>query len=315
MPRLRAGGVLGFKCFLVDPGVPDFAPLDASGMEQALAVARDLDVPLLVHAESAEVAAGIAPMSGRKYGDYLATRPKEIENLAVAEVIEAARRTGGHAHVLHLSSADAIATIAEARQHGVRVTAETCPHYLMLAAEEIPDGATAFKCSPPIRDGSNRDSLWSGLQQGVIGSIVSDHSPCTVAMKEVSSGNFGTAWGGISSLQLSLSVVWTEARRRNRTLADVAAWMAEAPAKLAGLHRKGKIAPGFDADFCVLAPDESFVVDPDRLYHRNPITPYAGRRLMGVVRETWLRGELVDLQNPRGQLLERGATVAVQPIP
>jgi allantoinase len=315
MRRLRAGGVLGFKCFLVDPGVPDFAPLDASGMEQALAVARDLDVPLLVHAESAEVAAGIAPMSGRKYGDYLATRPKEIENLAVAEVIEAARRTGGHAHVLHLSSADAIATIAEARQHGVRVTAETCPHYLMLAAEEIPDGATAFKCSPPIRDGSNRDSLWSGLQQGVIGSIVSDHSPCTVAMKEVSSGNFGTAWGGISSLQLSLSVVWTEARRRNRTLADVAAWMAEAPAKLAGLHRKGKIAPGFDADFCVLAPDESFVVDPDRLYHRNPITPYAGRRLMGVVRETWLRGELVDLQNPRGQLLERGATVAVQPIP
>ena len=315
MRRLRAGGVLGFKCFLVDPGVPDFQPLDAGGMAQALAVARDLDAPLLVHAESADVAAGIAPMSGRKYGDYLASRPKEIENLAVAQVIEAARRTGGHAHVVHLSSSDAIAMIAEARRGGVRMTVETCPHYLMLAAEEIPDGATAFKCSPPIREGSNRDSLWAGLRQGVIGSIVSDHSPCTVAMKEVASGNFGTAWGGISSLQLSLSIVWTEARRRNHALADVVAWMADKPAKLAGLRQKGKIAPGFDADLCVLAPDESFVVDPDRLYHRNPLTPYAGRRLMGVVRETWLRGERVDLRDPRGQLLDKGATAAVQPIP
>jgi allantoinase len=315
MPRLRAGGVLGFKCFLVDPGVPDFQPLDSDAMEQALAVARDLDSPLLVHAESADVAAGIAPMSGRKYADYLASRPKEIENLAVDQVIEAARRTGGHAHVVHLSSSDAIAMIAEARLGGVRVTAETCPHYLMLAAEEIPDGATAFKCSPPIREGSNRDALWRGLEQGVIGSIVSDHSPCTVAMKEVSSGNFGTAWGGISSLQLSLSVVWSEARRRDHALAKVVAWMSEGPAKLAGLRQKGKIGPGFDADFCVLAPEESFVVEPDRLYHRNTLTPYAGRRLMGVVRETWLRGERVDLHDPRGQLLDSGATVAVQPIP
>src|SRR5438128_5612903 len=194
MRRLRAGGVLGFKCFLVDPGVPDFAPLDAIGMEQALAVARDLDAPLLVHAESADVAAGIAPMSGRKYSDYLASRPKEIENLAVAQVIEAARRTGGHAHVVHLSSSDAVGMIAEARRGGVRVTAETCPHYLMLAAEESPDGATAFKCSPPIREASNRDSLWSGLEQGVIDLIVSDHSPCTVAMKEIATGDFGAAW-------------------------------------------------------------------------------------------------------------------------
>jgi len=315
MRRLRAGGVLGFKCFLVDPSVPDFAPLDTIGMERALATARDLDAPLLVHAESADVAAGIAPMSGRKYADYLASRPKEIENLAVAQVIEAARRTGGHAHVVHLSSSDAVAMIAEARRGGVRVTAETCPHYLMLAAEEIPDGATAFKCSPPIREGSNRDSLWGGLQQAVIGAIVSDHSPCTVAMKEVSSGNFGAAWGGISSLQLSLSVVWTEARRRGHKLSEVVAWMSEAPAKLAGLRQKGKIAPGFDADFCVLAPEESFVVEPDRLYHRNTLTPYAGRRLMGVVRETWLRGERVDLTNPRGQLLDSGALTAVQPIP
>lgn len=313
--RLREGGVLGFKAFLVDPGVPDFPPLDAIGMEEALAVVRDLDAPLLVHAESADVAAGIAPMSGRKYSDYLASRPREIENIAIGQVIEAARRTGGHAHVVHLSSSDAIAMIAEAQRGGVSVTAETCPHYLMLAAEEVPDGATAFKCSPPIREARNRDALWNGLEQGVIDLIVSDHSPCTVVMKELTSGNFGSAWGGISSLQLSLSIVWTEARRRNHTLAEVAAWMAEGPANLAGLHQKGKIAPGFDADFCVLAPDESFVVDPDRLYHRNPLTPYAGRRLMGVVRETWLRGERLDLRNPRGQLLDKGAEAAVQPIP
>lgn len=315
MRQLREGGVLGFKCFLIDPGVPDFAPLDAIGMEQALAVGRELDAPLLVHAESADVAARIAPMSGRNYGDYLASRPKEIENVAVAQVIEAARRTGGHAHVVHLSSSDAIAMIAEARRGGVPVTAETCPHYLTCAAEDIPDGATAFKCSPPIREASNREALWNGLQQGVIDLIVSDHSPCTVAMKELASGNFGAAWGGISSLQLSLSVAWTEARRRNHALTDVVRWMAEGPAKLARLRRKGKIAPGFDADFCVLAPDESFVVDPHRLYHRNPLTPYAGRRLIGVVRETWLRGEPIDLRTPRGQLIDRGATVAVQPIP
>src|SRR5437868_997055 len=315
MRGLRDGGVLGFKCFLIDPGVPDFPPLDAMEMEHALAVTRDLDVPLLVHAESAAVAAGMSPVTSRKYGDYLASRPREMENAAVAQVIEAARRTGGRAHVVHLSSSDAMAMVAEARRGGVRITAETCPHYLTLSAEEIPDGATAFKCSPPIREANNRDSLWRGLEQGVIDCIVSDHSPCTVAMKELASGNFGAAWGGISSVQLSLSVVWTEARRRRHSLPEVSAWMSERPAKLAGLHQKGKIAPGFDADFCIRAPDESFVVDPDRLYHRNPLTPYAGRRLMGVVRETWLRGERVDLRDPRGQLLDRGAAATVQPIP
>jgi allantoinase len=295
--------------------VPDFEPLDAIGLARALAVVRDLDAPLLVHAEKVELGTGSAPVTSRKYGDYLTSRPKAMENLAVAEVIEASRRTGGHAHVVHLSSSEAMTMIAEARQAGARVTTETCPHYLVLAAEEIEDGATALKCSPPIREATNRDALWGGLRQGVIDMIVSDHSPCTVAMKQVTSGDFGAAWGGISSLQLSLSIVWTEARRRNHALWEVVAWMAERPAKLAGLNQKGKIAPGFDADFCVLAPDESFVVDPDRLYHRNPLTPYAGRTLMGVVRETWLRGERVNLRDPRGHLLDRGATAAVQAIP
>ena len=306
MQPLREGGVLGFKCFLIDSGMDDFPPLDASAMEQALAAARDLDAPLLVHAETTEGAAGTPRFNSRKYGDYLASRPRRMENVAVAQVIDAARRTGGHAHVVHLSSSDAIALIAAARRDGVRISAETCPHYLTLTAEEIPDGATTFKCSPPIREGSNRDSLWRGLAQGVIDCVVSDHSPCTVAMKQLASGNFGTAWGGIASLQLSLSIVWTEARRRSHALPDIARWMAEGPARLAGLRQKGRIAQGFDADFCVLAPDESFVVDPHRLYHRNPITPYAGRWLMGVVRETWLRGKPLDLRAPEGQLIDRG---------
>jgi allantoinase len=276
-------------------------------MEEALHRLRDLDAPLLVHAESAEVAASIPAMHGWKYSDYLASRPRGLENLAVAQVIEAARRTGGHAHVLHLSSSDALPMIESARRDGVPVTAETCPHYLALCAEEIVDGATACKCSPPVREAANRELLWDGLEDKVLDLVVSDHSPCTAAMKELHSGDFGAAWGGISSLQLGLPVAWTEARRRGFSIADLAAWMSERPARLAGLHRKGRIALGFDADFCVFAPDESFVVDPARLYHRHPVTPYAGRTLRGVVRDSMLRGELTDPMRPRGQLLARGS--------
>jgi allantoinase len=187
------------------------------------------------------------------------------------------------------------------------MTAETCPHYLALTAEEIGDGATAFKCSPPVREAANRELLWDGLRAGLLDFIASDHSPCTAAMKERGGGDFGAAWGGISSLQLGLPVVWTEARRRGVPLSEVAGWMARAPAEFAGLPAKGRIAPGFDADFCIFAPDESFVVDPKRLHHRHPVTPYAGRNLCGVVRRTILRGEVVDGKRPRGQLLARHA--------
>ena len=193
--------------------------------------------------------------------------------------------------------------IASARREGVDVTAESCPHYLALTAEEIGPGATAFKCSPPVREAANRELLWQGLADGVVDLIVSDHSPCTVEMKELESGDFGAAWGGISSLQLGLSVIWTEARRRGLSLVDVVAWMAERPAHLAGLPKKGRIRPGFDADFAVFAPDEEFLVDPVALYHRNPVTPYAGRALTGVVRQTLLRGSPIDPEHPRGRLL------------
>ncbi len=197
--------------------------------------------------------------------------------------------------------------IARAQEAGVRITAETCPHYLTFSAEEIPDGATQYKCCPPIREAANRDLLWNGLRDGVIDLVVSDHSPSTVDLKRLDTGDFGEAWGGIASLQLGLSAVWTEARRRGFTLTDVARWMCQAPAARTGLTHKGSIEVGYDADFCVVVPDETFVVDVNTLHHKNAITPYDGRPLDGVVRSTWLRGEPVDITaGPRGRLLTRG---------
>ena len=301
---LHEAGVLGFKCMLGDGGTPDFPEVEPAEMEAALDVLRELGSLLLVHAEAAS---RIPEVHGRRYGDYLASHPRGLENLAVAQVIEAARKTGGSAHVLHVSSSDALPMIATARRDGVPLTAETCPHYLTLCAEEIPDGATAYKCRPVIRERANRELLWDGLRAGVLGQVVSDHSPATPALKEPESGDFVDAWGGISSLQVALPLVWSEARRRGFSLNDIAAFMAEAPARLAGLRRKGRIAPGFEADFCIFDPDASFVVDPGTLHHRHPVTPYAGRRLFGVVRGSILRGEPIDLESPRGTLLERGS--------
>ena len=300
---LHEAGVLGFKCFLADSGADDFPPVDAAQMAAAMRILRDLKSPLLVHAESADAAARIPAAHGRDYAAYLASRPRGVENIAVAEVIEAARSTGAWAHVLHLSSSDALPMIASAKREGVTLTAESCPHYLALTAEEIGPGETAYKCSPPVRETANRELLWQGLAAGEIDLIVSDHSPCTVAMKELESGDFGAAWGGISSLQLGLPIVWTEARRRGVSLAAVAGWMAQQPARLAGLDRKGRIERGFDADLVVFAPDEQFVVDPASLHHRHPVTPYGGRTLSGVVRETLLRGKPIDSERAAGRLL------------
>jgi allantoinase len=307
---LRRAGVLGFKCFLADSGSDDFPHVSALEMEHALGVLRDLGAPLLVHAEDAQAAASMPAAAGRHYADYLATRPRGIENLAVCQVIEAARRSGGRAHVVHLSSSDALPMIASARRDGVALTAETCPHYLILAAEEIADGATACKCSPPVREGANRELLWSGLRDGTVDFVVSDHSPATPVMKEVATGDFGAAWGGISSLQLGLPLIWTAARRRGFSLSDVARWMSAGPARLAGLRKKGRVAVGYDADFCVFAPDESFTVDQRDIRHRHTMTPYTGRELDGVVRATFLRGEPADGTAPHGQLLRPEASGA-----
>jgi allantoinase len=310
VPDLRAlhdGGVFGFKCFLLHSGVDEFPPLAPEEVEAAMREIASFDGLLIVHAEDSNTIDHAPHAHGSHYDGFLASRPRDAENLAVARVVDLARRTGCRVHVLHVSSSDVLALLGAARSEGVRVTAETCPHYLTFAAEEIPDGATQYKCCPPIREAANRERLWEGLRDGVIDLVVTDHSPSTPDLKALDTGDFGVAWGGISSLQLGLSAVWTEARRRGFTLTDVSRWMSQAPAAQTGMRRKGRIDVGADADFCVLAPDETYVVDVARLHHKNAVTPYDGRELAGVVRSTWLRGERIDIDaEPRGRLLTRG---------
>jgi allantoinase len=304
---LHDAGVFGFKCFLLDSGVEEFPPLSAPELEEYLGELAGFGGLMIVHAEDPATIADAPQPSGGRYDDFLRSRPRSAEDRAIATVIEATRRTGARTHVLHLSSADAVPLLRDARAEGLPITVETCPHYLSFAAEEIRDGATAFKCCPPIREADNRDQLWQALGEGVVDCVVSDHSPCTPELKRPDVGDFGLAWGGVSSLQLGLPAVWTEARARGHALPDVVRWMSAQPARLAGLRTKGRLAVGADADLCVFAPDETFAVDAGRLHHRHPVTPYAGRRLDGVVRSTWLRGSPIDLGTaPRGRFLTRG---------
>jgi allantoinase len=302
---LHDEGVFGFKCFLLHSGVDEFPPLEADEMEEDMAELRSFDSLMIVHAEDSHAIDHAPHPGGNRYSTFLASRPRGAENKAIAEVIERARWTGARAHILHLSSSDALPMIATAKRDGVRLTVETCPHYLTLVAEEIPNGATAYKCCPPIREASNRELLWQGLQDGTIDCIVSDHSPSTLDLKDLENGDFAVAWGGVSSLQLGLSLVWTEARHRGIPLEQVVGWMAGQPAALARLSTKGQLAVGYDADFAVLAADEAFVVDVSKLEHKNPITPYDGRTLSGVVRKTFLRGSVVDGQTAGGKLIRR----------
>ncbi|MCP9205846.1 allantoinase AllB [Streptomyces cucumeris] len=304
---LHDAGVMGFKCFLLPSGVDEFPHLTPAGLDTALRTIAGFGGLLIVHAEDPHLIEDAPAPSGPAYAGFLASRPRDAENRAIERLVELARELRARVHVLHLSSAEALPLLAAARRDGVRVTVETCPHFLTLTAEEVPDGATEFKCCPPIREAANQDALWRGLADGTIDCVVSDHSPCTAELKV---DDFGRAWGGISSLQLGLPAVWTEARRRGHTLHDVARWMSAAPAALVGLdHRKGAVAAGHDADFAVLAPDETFTVDPAALHHRNQVTAYAGRTLHGVVRSTWLRGRKIadhgTPTEPTGRLLER----------
>ncbi|MFI1159480.1 allantoinase AllB [Streptomyces sioyaensis] len=303
---LHDAGVFGFKCFLSPSGVDEFPAVDQEQLAAALGEIAGFGGLLIVHAEDPGHLDAAPVPHGPKYADFLASRPRISENDAIAGLIALAARLGARVHVLHLSSGDALPLIAAAKREGVRLTVETCPHFLTLAAEEIPDGATEFKCCPPIREAGNQDALWAGLADGTIDCIVSDHSPSTADLK---TADFGAAWGGISSLQLGLPAIWTAARARGHRLDDVVRWMATAPAALAGLARKGAIEPGRDADFAVLAPEETFTVDPQALQHRNKITAYAGKTLCGVVRSTWLRGRQINdgatLAGPTGELLQR----------
>ncbi|WP_233617905.1 amidohydrolase family protein [Actinomadura sp. WAC 06369] len=288
-------------CFTADSGVPEFPPLSPDEMRDAFAEIASFGGLAVVHAE--DPAALTAPAGGG-YAAFLASRPPSAERRAVERVVRVAAETGVRAHVLHLSAAECLAPLAAARAAGLPVTAETCPHYLALTADDVADGATAFKCCPPIRDPGNRDELWRGLADGVISCVVTDHSPCAPELKR---GDFASAWGGVSSLQLGLPAVWTAARARGHGLADVVRWMSAAPAALARVPGKGAIEVGRDADLVAFDPDAAFTVDPAALHHRHPGTPYAGRALTGAVRTTWLRGAPAG-GAPAGRLLTRSET-------
>ncbi|MFF5261659.1 allantoinase AllB [Actinomadura viridis] len=302
---MHAAGVFGFKCFLLDSGVQEFGHLEPGPFARAMRECARIGALMIVHAEDGRLLDESA-LTGRTYSGFLASRPQVSEVTAIELVIRMAATTGGRAHVVHLSAADAVPMMRDARRRGVDLTVETCPHYLTFAAADVPDGATEFKCCPPIREADNRDALWQAIADGTVDFIVSDHSPCTPELKRRGDGDFGTAWGGIASVQLALPAVWTGARTRGYDLTDVIRWTATAPANRVGLSRKGRIGIGADADLVRFAPDEEFRVDVSRLHHRHPVSAYAGSRLTGVVRETWLRGITVDNDlPPRGRLLRR----------
>jgi allantoinase len=302
-PLLEAG-VIGVKCFLIDSGIPEFPPLDREGLRAAMKALADSGAPIIVHAEDpGEVHNPV----GSSYDAFLASRPPVAERRAIETVVSAAAATGARAHIVHLAAGECAALVGAAKAAGIALSAETCPHYLFFAAEEVPPGRTDFKCCPPIRYAVNREALWRALGDGAIDGIVSDHSPCTPALKGLPDGDFRTAWGGIASLQLGLSAVWSVARRRGFTLPDVTRWMAQFPASLAGLPRKGRIAVGCDADFVAFDPDAPWLVRGSELRHKHPVTPYDGRTLTGRVSRVWLGGvEVTPDGEPRGRLLARG---------
>lgn len=305
---LLTTGVLGVKAFMIHSGIDDFPATTERDFRRALPTLAESGLPLLVHAELPDLEPQL--WSSRSYRRYLLSRPRKWENDAVALMIRLCKEFRCRVHIVHVSSSEAIPLLREAKAAGVPISAETCPHYLYFNAEEIPDGDTRFKCAPPIRERENNERLWSALREGVLDFIASDHSPCPPELKLLAQGDFAKAWGGISSLQFGLAILWTEARKRGCEIADLARWTAEHAAKLVGLERrKGKIAPGFDADVVVWNPDESFVVEPPIIHHRHKLTPYEGRRLFGKLHATYLRGNKIfdgkDFTAPMGTILMR----------
>ncbi|CAJ60116.1 MULTISPECIES: allantoinase AllB [Frankia] len=306
LAALHDAGVFGFKAFLAPSGVEEFPHVSMEVLAAAARHTARMGALTVVHAESPAVLAAAPPVAGRAFASWLASRPAAAETQAVAGLAALSAATGARLHVLHLSAVEALDEILAARAEGLALTAETCPHYLTFTAEEVPEGATVFKCAPPIRGRSNLDRLWDAMPAGLLTGIVSDHSPSTPEVKHIDSGDFAAAWGGIASVQIGLPAVWTQARARGHTLAEVVAWMCAGPADLAGLRGKGRLAVGADADLVVFDPDASFLVEPSMLRHRHPLTPYAGRSLDGVVRATYLRGVRADGDRPpRGRLLAR----------
>jgi allantoinase len=304
MEGLLDAGVVGFKCFLIDSGIPEFPPLDRNGLRAAMKAMADSGAAVIVHAEDPSQ---VTVPSGASYDAFVASRPPVAERRAIETVISAAAFSRARAHIVHLAAAECAALISSAKAAGIALSAETCPHYLFFAAEEVPSGHTEFKCCPPVRYAVNREALWRALGDGAIDGVVSDHSPCLPSLKGLPNGDFRTAWGGISSLQLGLSVVWSVARARGFSLADVSRWMSVFPASLAGLPSKGRIAVGCDADLVAFDPELSWEVRGAELLHKHPLTPYDGRMLTGRVTRVWLGGaEVTPADPPRGRLLARG---------
>jgi allantoinase len=309
LESLAASGAPGFKCFLIDSGVPEFPAVDEGDLDRAMPVIARMGLPLLVHAEwpatLAPHARALATGDRRSHATWLASRPPEAEVEAIRAMIRLCERHRCAVHIVHLVAAESLADLREARARGLPITVETCPHYLTFDAESVPDGATEYKCAPPIRGAANRDALWAALANGGIDMIASDHSPCPPELKHPGAGDFRAAWGGIASLEMTLSAAWTAGRVRGATPVHLARWMCERPAALAGVGaRKGRIAEGCDADLVAWDPDAAWTVDPTRLAQRHPVTPYAGRRLLGRVHETWVRGVSVsEHADKRGRMV------------
>lgn len=312
-------GALGAKAFLADSGVAEFPAVGEDDLEAGMRVLASRGAPLLIHAEWGPAlepeGAGALELAPESHAAWLASRPAEAEIEAIRRIVRLVRETRARVHVVHLSAAAALAELADARAEGLPITVETCPHYLTFEAGAIGEGETLYKCAPPIREAPNRERLWAGLAAGTIDLVASDHSPCPPERKR---GDFARAWGGISGLQLLLPATWTEAFGRGFGLSDLARWTAAGPARLAGLaSRKGTIEPGKDADLVIWDPKAGFVVDPERLHHRHPATPWSGRRLRGTVVTTLLRGRVAYRDEafpgePFGRLLERVEAGAVR---
>ena len=283
-------GVLGFKAFLTDSGIDEFPNVSEEDLRKAMPIIAKHGLPLLVHCELSDTIRR-SPLATRSYSDYLSSRPKKWEDDAIALMIRLCEEFNCRTHIVHLSSADSIEQIVRAKQKGLALTVETCQHYLYFNAEEIKDGRTEFKCAPPIREKANNEKLWQALKGGIIDFVATDHSPAPPEMKELVSGDFMKAWGGISSIQFALPVLWTAAKKHDCDLNDIANWLCEKPALLPQLKTKGKIAKGYDADLVVWNPEEKFVVKENMIQHRHKITPYLNEELYGIVEQTWLNGE------------------------
>ena len=301
---LSAAGVLGCKTFLVHSGIDEFPNSTRADLARAMPILRDCGLPLLAHAEL-DLGAHVTERDPRVYRGYLQSRPNAWEDEAIKLLVALCRETRCAVHIVHLSSASSLETLRRAKDEGLPISAETCPHYLCLEAESIPNGATKYKCAPPIREHDNREALWRGLFEGVIDFVVTDHSPCSPQLKQKDLGDFGEAWGGIASLSLGLSTVWTEARRRGASLLQLSQWLSARPAQFAGLSgKKGKLARGYDADLVIWDPDAGFEVAPERLFFRHKLSPYLARTLSGKVQRTVLRGQTVfdGARHPAGPI-------------